>query len=98
MRHFRECLPFACPNCGAQYKLVRVETNEILPDQQLTCRQCGGRFEGARAGSFSNTYWWIVPVEGLLADVRDGSVTHLLRWKDSYGLSQGTLAHYPICP
>jgi hypothetical protein len=27
-----EATPFACPNCGAQYKLVRVETNETLPD------------------------------------------------------------------
>jgi predicted RNA-binding Zn-ribbon protein involved in translation (DUF1610 family) len=36
--------PFACPNCGAQYKLVRVETNEILPDRQLTCRKCGVSF------------------------------------------------------
>ena len=25
-----EATPFACPNCGAQYKLVRVETNEIF--------------------------------------------------------------------
>jgi hypothetical protein len=33
-----EATPFACPTCSAQYKLVRVETNEILPDQQLTCR------------------------------------------------------------
>ena len=31
-----EATPFDCPNCGAQYKLVRVETNETLPDQQLT--------------------------------------------------------------
>jgi uncharacterized Zn-finger protein len=26
-----EATPFACPNCGAQYKLVRVETNETRP-------------------------------------------------------------------
>ena len=28
-----EATPFDCPNCGAQYKLVRVETIETLPDQ-----------------------------------------------------------------
>ena len=61
-----EATPFDCPNCGAQYKLVRVETNETLPDQQLACRKCGDRFMDARAGSFSNTSWWIVQVEGLL--------------------------------
>jgi predicted RNA-binding Zn-ribbon protein involved in translation (DUF1610 family) len=41
-----EATPFACPNCGAQYKLVRVETNETLPDQQLACRKCGGPLHG----------------------------------------------------
>ena len=61
-----EATPFDCPNCGAQYKLVRVETNETLPDKQLACRKCGVRFKGARAGLFSNTSWWIVQVEGLL--------------------------------
>jgi predicted RNA-binding Zn-ribbon protein involved in translation (DUF1610 family) len=45
-----ETTPFDCPNCGAQYKLVRVETNETLPDQQLACRKCGG--PEAKAGSF----------------------------------------------
>ena len=27
-------MPFDCPNCGAPYKLVRVETDEALPDEQ----------------------------------------------------------------
>jgi len=37
MSHLANAMPvtettsFACPNCGAQYKLVRVETNETLP-------------------------------------------------------------------
>jgi hypothetical protein len=38
--------PFECPNCGAQYKLVRIETNEISPDKQLSCRKCGGPLQG----------------------------------------------------
>ena len=33
--------PFPCPTCGAQYKLVRVKTKEIVPNQQMTCRKCG---------------------------------------------------------
>ena len=37
-----EATPVACSKCGAQYKLVRLETNEILLDQQLTCPKCGG--------------------------------------------------------
>jgi hypothetical protein len=33
---------------------------------------------GARAGSFSNTSWWIVQVEGLLGGVCGCNVTRLL--------------------
>ena len=59
-----EVTPFACPNCGAQYKLVRVETNEILPDRQLTCRRCGGPLR--REGKFILKYFLVDrPVEGL---------------------------------
>ena len=50
--------PFACPNCGAQYKLVRVETNEALPDQQLACRKCGGPLHG-REGRFVLKYFLV---------------------------------------
>ena len=46
-----EATPFDCPNCGAQYKLVRVETNETLPDQQLACRKCGGPLHGHQGRS-----------------------------------------------
>jgi predicted RNA-binding Zn-ribbon protein involved in translation (DUF1610 family) len=34
-------MPFDCPNCGAQYKVVCVETDRDAPDEQLTCRKCG---------------------------------------------------------
>ena len=50
--------PFACPNCGAQYKLVRVETDEALPDQQLSCRNCGGPLHG-REGKFVLKYFLV---------------------------------------
>ena len=38
---------FQCPTCGAEYKLVRVETKEVVPDQQITCRKCGGQLPGS---------------------------------------------------
>ena len=53
-----EATPFDCPNCGAQYKLVRVETNETLPDQQLACRKCGGPLHG-RQGRFVLKYFLV---------------------------------------
>jgi predicted RNA-binding Zn-ribbon protein involved in translation (DUF1610 family) len=39
--------PFRCPACGAEYKLVRVETKETVPDQQMTCRKCGSQLPGS---------------------------------------------------
>ena len=53
-----ETTPFDCPNCGAQYKLVRVETHETLPDQQLACRKCGGPLHG-REGRFVLKYFLV---------------------------------------
>ncbi len=46
---------FDCPNCGAQYKLVRVETGSAPPDRQLVCRHCGGPLQG-REGKFILKY------------------------------------------
>jgi hypothetical protein len=42
-----QATPFQCPACGAEYKLVRVETKEAVPEQRVTRRKCGNR----RAGS-----------------------------------------------
>jgi predicted RNA-binding Zn-ribbon protein involved in translation (DUF1610 family) len=40
--------PFECPNCGVQYKLVRVEMDRALSDEQLACRKCGGTASQSR--------------------------------------------------
>ena len=50
--------PFDCPNCGAQYKLVRVETDDALPDQQLACCKCEGPLHG-REGRFIFKYFLV---------------------------------------
>ena len=38
---------FQCPTCGAEYKLVRIETKEVVPDQQTNCRKCGSQLPGS---------------------------------------------------
>ena len=50
--------PFECPNCGAQCKLVRLETDETLPDQQLNCHNCEGTLHG-REGEFILKYFLV---------------------------------------
>jgi DNA-directed RNA polymerase subunit RPC12/RpoP len=42
-----QATPFQCPTCGAEYKLVRVETKETVPDQQITCRKCSSPLPAA---------------------------------------------------
>jgi hypothetical protein len=42
-----QATPFFCPTYGAKYKLVRVETKEAVPDQQITCRKCGDPLPGS---------------------------------------------------
>jgi predicted RNA-binding Zn-ribbon protein involved in translation (DUF1610 family) len=53
-----EATPFACPNCGAQYKLVRVETDRALPNEELPCRNCGEPLNG-REGKFVLKYFLV---------------------------------------
>ena len=42
-----QATPFQYPTCGAEYKLVRVETKEVVPDQQITCRRCRSKLPGS---------------------------------------------------
>jgi predicted RNA-binding Zn-ribbon protein involved in translation (DUF1610 family) len=46
---------FECPNCGAQYKVVRIEAASTH-NQQLLCLSCGGPLQ-AREGKFALKYF-----------------------------------------
>jgi predicted RNA-binding Zn-ribbon protein involved in translation (DUF1610 family) len=60
--------PFACPNCGAQYEVVRVETDTVVVGEQITCRRCGGPLH-AREGRYILKYF-LVDHRGALPKVR----------------------------
>jgi predicted Zn finger-like uncharacterized protein len=46
---------FRCPHCGAEYKIVRVESPPTH-DRQLTCLSCGGPLPN-RAGKYVLKYF-----------------------------------------
>ena len=51
--------PFDCSNCGAQYKVVRVEAPPGPPtDREITCLNCGGPLSG-REGAFLLKYFLV---------------------------------------
>jgi hypothetical protein len=37
---------FQCPNCGAQYQIVRVEADAASIDRELTCLSCDAPLQG----------------------------------------------------
>jgi hypothetical protein len=41
---------FTCPQCSAQYKLVRVPKGDETEERRLTCLHCTEPLEPARAG------------------------------------------------
>jgi predicted nucleic acid-binding Zn ribbon protein len=47
---------FRCPNCDAEYKVVRAEATPTLADKQLTCLSCGGPIRN-REGKFALKYF-----------------------------------------
>jgi len=50
---------FRCPNCDAQYKIVRVEAlAEPTTDREITCLCCGGPLHG-REGKFFLKYFLV---------------------------------------
>ncbi|MGB6766932.1 MAG: hypothetical protein WBE50_02365 [Methyloceanibacter sp.] len=52
-----EITRFDCPNCAAEYKLVRAEAGPP-PDHQIECRRCGAPLHG-REGRFILKYFLI---------------------------------------
>jgi transcription elongation factor Elf1 len=50
--------PFACPNCGARYTLVRAEADRASVSGQVVCRGCGGPLNG-REGRFVFKYFLV---------------------------------------
>jgi hypothetical protein len=48
---------FNCPNCRAEYKLVRGEADQP-PDPQMVCRRCGAPLQG-RDGRFILKYFLV---------------------------------------
>jgi predicted RNA-binding Zn-ribbon protein involved in translation (DUF1610 family) len=49
---------FDCPNCGAHYRLVRVEAPANTPDREITCRSCGAPLQ-AREGRYILKYFLV---------------------------------------
>src|SRR6516225_8362121 len=47
---------FRCPNCEAEYKVVRVESPPSQQDRQLLCLNCGGPLHN-RDGKFALKYF-----------------------------------------
>jgi predicted RNA-binding Zn-ribbon protein involved in translation (DUF1610 family) len=55
---------FKCPNCGSQYKLVRVEAEPAASYGQIECPHCGGPLKN-REGKFILKYSLLIIREGI---------------------------------
>jgi predicted Zn finger-like uncharacterized protein len=49
-------VPFTCPNCGAQYQVVKIEAGPETVDCQVRCRTCGAGLVG-QEGPFVLKYF-----------------------------------------
>jgi transcription elongation factor Elf1 len=50
--------PYACPTCGAEYNVIRVEAKPVAREGRLTCTKCGGPLN-AREGRFMLEYFLV---------------------------------------
>jgi predicted Zn finger-like uncharacterized protein len=48
--------PFKCPNCGALYRVIKVEAGPETVDRQVSCPACGTPLNG-RDGQFVLKYF-----------------------------------------
>jgi predicted Zn finger-like uncharacterized protein len=51
---------FNCPNCSAQYKVVKVEAPALANVEEVTCLNCGAALQ-ARDGKFVLKYFLVGP-------------------------------------
>jgi DNA-directed RNA polymerase subunit RPC12/RpoP len=49
---------FDCSNCGAHYRLVRVEAGVETTSREITCRSCGSPLQ-AREGRYVLKYFLV---------------------------------------
>ena len=49
---------FACPNCNASYKVVRVEADSATTYNEISCARCGGPLNG-REGRYLLKYFLV---------------------------------------
>jgi len=49
--------PFKCPNCGADYKVVRVEAAVSDAFHEITCKSCGGPLQGREGRESAGNSW-----------------------------------------
>jgi transcription elongation factor Elf1 len=47
-----------CPNCGSQYRVVRVEVDPAVSYGRIECRRCGGPLN-SREGKFILKYFLV---------------------------------------
>jgi len=47
---------YACPTCGAEYNVIRVETKPVVQEGRLTCTKFGGPLH-AREGRYMLKYF-----------------------------------------
>jgi predicted Zn finger-like uncharacterized protein len=48
---------FMCPNCNAEYRIVRVTADPTVADREIRCRSCGGPLQG-REGNLVLKYFF----------------------------------------
>ncbi len=55
---------FLCPNCGAKYRLIKIEAPiAAVPDLEISCRSCGEPLQG-REGDFFLKYFLVERPKG----------------------------------
>ncbi len=40
-----------CPNCGAQYKVIRIDAPATDKFREISCKSCGGPLQGREGNS-----------------------------------------------